>query len=359
MKKLKLAIIGCGGMAQGGHAKSFSEVSDVIEVTACCDIEIEKAKAMAESMGVEHYAADYHDILEYCDAVMLVLPHHLHFPIGMECLKAGKHVLCEKPMCISEQECIEMTEFAEKQGLVLMVAYVCRYMPIYNYLKNSIDDKRYGDIFQLSIWTEQLTMTNEWSKNAATLGGGQLFSHGCHYIDLLLWFLGEPKCGTHVGTKKCTPWMDREGTSNVSIEFESGALGYHFGTWGAKGSHHRYCTQAHFEDCMLELNVSDGLIYEYRWNEEPKLVDQVKIGKNTYYELRYFAECVLMGKPVLTDGFDSLQGLRVIWELYEAEEKGIVADLRGLGIKHMEPFIKMEPAERRVAKAADGDGDIK
>lgn len=338
MNKLKIAIIGCGGMAVGGHKKSFSMVEDIVEVTACCDIDIAKAQALAEELGTEHYCIDYHDVFQYCDAVFLVLPHHLHFPIGMECIKAGKHVLVEKPMCISEKECLELTAYAEQQHVVLMTAYVCRYMPIYNFLKKCIDDKRYGEVFQVSIWTEQLTMSNEWSKNAATLGGGQLFSHGCHYIDLLLWFLGNPKNGTHIGTKLCTPWMDHEGTSNVSIEFENGALGYHFGTWGARGSRHKYCTHAFFEQCMIELNVTDGLIYEHHTGEEPKLLDQVLIGKNTFFEIRRFAECVLLGKEVITNGFDSLQGLRVIWKLYEAEQKGIVADLRGLGIKHRNVF---------------------
>ncbi len=337
MEKLKLAILGCGGMASS-HQRSFSALEDVIEVTGCCDIVPERAKTLAEALGAAHYSTEYHDLLPYCDAVLIVLPHHRHHPVGMECLRAGKHVLCEKPLCNTEAECVELTEFAKRQGLTLMTAYPVRYLPIYNYLKRCIDDKRYGEVFNISIWTEQLTMTNEWSRTAAMLGGGQLFSHGCHYIDVLLWYLGEPVKGAHIGTKKCTPWMDREGTSNVALEFADGTLAYHFGTWGAKGSHHRYCVQAHFEECMIELNVSDGLVYEYRWGEEPKLLAQYEVGKNTNFEIRHFADCVRTGQEPETDGFDSLQGLRVIWRLYEAEQNGVVADLRGLSIRHRGAF---------------------
>ena len=98
-----------------------------------------------------------------------------------------------------------------------------------------------------------------WIHDRKTLGGGQLFSHGCHYIDLMIWMLGKPKSGVHMGTKCCTPWMDREGTSNVCLEFENGALGYHFGTWGARGSSHVYNFQVHTEHGFFEYKHYDSI----------------------------------------------------------------------------------------------------
>ena len=332
MSVIKLAIIGCGGMGNA-HQASFSELRDLIDVTATCDIEIEKAKTMAEMLGARHYAADYQDVLAYCDAVLLVLPHHLHYEIGMACLQAGKHVLMEKPMCNTEQQCLDIIHLAQEKNLVLMTAYPVRYLPLYRKLKDMIDNKTYGDVFQVSIWTEQFTMTNVWSESAEKLGGGQLFSHGCHYIDCLLWYLGNPVRGTHLGTNYCTPWMEKEGTSNVAMEFESGALGYHFGTWGAKGSKHNYSVQAHFSEGMVELNVTDGLMYFYQFGKEPKLLEEYAPGKNTQFEIGHFARCILTGAIPETNGPESLQGLRNIWRLYEAEQKGVVADLRGLGLK--------------------------
>src|SRR5690606_29723663 len=118
-------------------------------------------------------------------------------------------------------------------------------------LKEVLDSGEYGECFHMSMWTEQWTRfpgDDHWGHKIATLGGGQLFSHGCHYVDLLLWFLGEPVHGTHTGTNFGTPWMEREGTSDVSIKFASGAVGYHMGTWGARGSKLHYCFQAHCTD---------------------------------------------------------------------------------------------------------------
>ncbi len=331
MDTIKLAIIGCGGMGTS-HQASFSELQDVITVTATCDIEVEKARAMAELLGAEHYSDDYHEVLDYCDAVLLVLPHHLHFEVGMECLRAGKHVLMEKPMCNTEAQCLDLIHLAQAKQLTLMTAYPVRYLPLYRQLKEIIDQKTYGDVFQVSIWTEQYTMTNIWSKSAEKLGGGQLFSHGCHYIDCLLWYLGNPVRGFHLGTNYGTPWMEKEGTSNVSMEFENGALGYHFGTWGAKGSKLKYSVHAHFTEAMVELNVSDGLMYLHKFGEEPKLLASYEPGKNTQFEIGHFAHCIRTGEVPETNGPESLQGLRNIWRMYEAEQKGIVADLRGLGL---------------------------
>src|SRR5690606_25452304 len=95
---------------------------------------------------------------------------------------------------------------------------------------------------------------------AKRLGGGQLFSHGCHYIDQMLLWMRMPVEGTHMGTNLGTPWMEREGTSNVTIKFENGAMGYHFGTWGARGSRLRYSVHAHCMGGMLEMQRHDRRI---------------------------------------------------------------------------------------------------
>jgi predicted dehydrogenase len=263
----------------------------------------------------------------------------------MDCLKAGKHVLVEKPMALNEAECVEMITEAEKQDRVLMVAYCMRFHPLVVKMKELLDSKAYGDVFQLSIWTEQLTQYAEghWGLGAATLGGGQFFSHGCHYVDLLLWILGKPVRGSHYGTNRGTPWMEREGTSNATIEFENGILGYHFGTWGARGTRLKYSFHAHCENGMLEIDLRAGQLIAHTRAEEHdsgKLVARQKEeilmenenAKHTELEMAHFIECIETGKRPLTDGQGSLEGLQVIWELYKAEDDNVVADLSGLGL---------------------------
>ena len=250
-------------------------------------------------------------------------------------------------MCNTEQECVNLIEAAQENHVVLMTAYPVRYWPETVKLKEFIDSGVYGDLFNMSIWTEQYTNytgTKEWPLSAKKLGGGQFFSHGCHYIDILLWFLGHPVEGMHMGTNFGTPWMEREGTSNAVIRFESGALGYHFGTWGARGTEHGYCFQLHTTKGLLDFHRANGKILFYE-NTNPDLPqgaldkDRVHVlwedpdqTKKTQYETRHFLDCIREKKRPLTDGPSSLQGLRCIWRMYEAEKKGIVADLRGLGL---------------------------
>ncbi|MDP6356572.1 MAG: Gfo/Idh/MocA family oxidoreductase [Planctomycetota bacterium] len=345
MAKIRIGIVGCGGMARS-HASRFGEMLDRIEVTAVVDTQRERAEAVASLLGnAPVVETDYRKVMGYVDAVLIVLPHHLHHRATIDCLEAGKHVLVEKPMANSEQECIEMIQEAEKQNRILMVAYCMRFHPLVVKMKELIDNKAYGEVFQLSIWTEQLTCREEghWSRSAKRLGGGQFFSHGCHYVDLMLWMLGKPVRGSHYGTNRGTPWMEKEGTSNVTIEFENGILGYHFGTWGARGTRLKYSFHAHCEQGMIEAAISEGrLIAHSRATEhvagkpmvrqKEAVLLEVQHSKPTEAEMAHFIDCISTSAKPLTDAIGSLEGLQVIWKLYDAEEKNEIADLRGLGL---------------------------
>ena len=332
MSKTRLGLIGCGGMAKA-HASRLELVTDRLDLTAAVDVVPEQVDAVREHFPNARPASDYHDVFDDVDAVLLALPHHLHHRATLDCLAAGKHVLVEKPMANSEQECREMIAAAEQAGRVLMVAYCMRYHAVIQRVKELLDAKTYGDVFQISIWTEQHTQypPGHWATSAAQLGGGQLFSHGCHYIDLLLWLLGRPVSGCHVGTNYGTPWMEREGTSQVSLSFASGALGYHAGTWGAKGTRLQYSLHAHCTEGMIEAPITKGRVIAHA-NGKEELLLEVESGKHTQNEVVHFVDCIKTGRTPLTDGPGSLQGLRVIWRLYEAEKRGVVADLRGLGL---------------------------
>lgn len=342
MKKVKLAIVGCGFISDV-HEKAFKDLKDKIEVVGCCDIIIERAQKMAEMLGVSRAVEDYRDLFDVADAFLLALPHDLHHPIGMDCMDHGKHVLMEKPLALSEQECMDLIRCAEKNNVKLMVAYIMRYHPMVEKLKEIIDAKTYGELFHMSIWTEQYTYyEDEWTTSAARLGGGQFFSHGCHYVDLLLWYMGEPLKGAHMGTNLCTPWMEMEGTSNAIFEFEGGRTAYHFGTWGAKGTRHSYAIHAFFADGMVECCLNEGKMYLHKTenltkyfeksDQEILIFECAPTSHLPVYELGHFADCILEDKQPLTSGQTTLQGHRVIWRMYEAEKKDVVADLRGLGL---------------------------
>ena len=350
---IRMGMIGCGTMA-GSHATVAQALADRLRFTAFADIELQRAQTAAAGIPDAVARTDYRDILQHVDAVIVALPHDLHYPVGVDCLRAGKHVLMEKPLAITEAQCRELIGMDRSPEPVLMVGYVMRHEPLWRKMGECIRDRTYGEVFHVSIWTEQYTDTSRgaWLGQARRLGGGQLFSHGCHYIDLLLDWLGDPIHGSHVGTNLGTPWMEREGTSNVSLKFKSGATAYHFGTWGARGSRLRYAVHAHATEGMLELNHAEGTISLHRDRsggdlpalsalarpgesiEDPSRVVVYRRpgngGKAVVQQLEAFLACIERRQKPAVSAAESLRSLQVIWKLYEAEEKGTVADLRGI-----------------------------
>ena len=335
---IRLALIGCGGIS-ASHIARFEAQRERMKVVATVDTNEALAARAAQQLGAPLATTDYRQVLGKVDAALLALPHHLHHPIGLDFLTAGVHVLMEKPLANSESECLDLIAAAERNRVVLMTAYCMRFHPLVEKMRELIANQTYGETFHVAIWTEQFTKFPEshWGNSIATLGGGQFFSHGCHYVDLLLWFLGEPVRGTHLGTRKGTPWMEGEGTSNVSIEFAGGALGYHMGTWGARGTRLKNSMHVHCTGGMLEFTPGrDTLLLHRGATEHEKggieVLMQTEVNKPMEREMAHFLDCIETGAKPLTDGRDSLQSLRVIWRLYEAEQSGVVADLRGLGI---------------------------
>ncbi len=341
MEKIRMGLIGCGHM-MGAHARAINDCTSELKITAVCDIIYERAEEVARALGNPSIYTDYRRMADEVDAVLIALPHDLHYECGMFFARQKKHIMMEKPLCNSEEECLRLIEACEQEGVILMCAYPVRYWPGVVKLKELMDSGEYGKVFMMSIWTEQLTRYpwDHWGLTAR-LGGGQLFSHGCHYIDLLLWFLGQPVSGTHIGTNLGTDWMLREGTSAVTMKFASGAIAYHGATWGARGTRQGYDFQIHTEKGLLDYDHHAGRITFYS-NEsihnpgapsrstQEILWDQGRGEKLPQNEIDHFADCVLHGKKPLTDGRSALESLRVIWKLYDAEKHNAVADLRDI-----------------------------
>ncbi len=355
MKKFKFALIGCGGM-MGRHASEVNRVEGA-EIVCVCDINRANAEAVAKEIGNNPIIIeDYRKILDVVDidAAFIALPHHIHFDCGMYFALKKKHILMEKTLCNTEEECVKLIETCDEMGVTLQCAYPNRYRPGMFKYKELIDSGKYGKVIQMSIWTEQLTGADMNYINGDTwsfdnrAGGGQLFCHGCHYIDVLLWFLGNPVYGAHMGTNTGTPWMLKEGTSAVVMKFENGAVAYHGATWGARGTRMGYDFQIQTEGGMLEyMRFEDEIrLYDENIAHVPGAMTEQQAkykvlwkgedqnSKSTRYEIQHFIECVSEGKEPMTSGKNALQSLRVIWKLYDAEKNNMIADLRGLGFEN-------------------------
>jgi len=326
-----MAIVGCGGMAQT-YRDRLVPLADRIEVVATVDPLPDRAADLAAAFPPARPETRIEAVLDDIDAAVVMTPHHTHLDVGRQLLQAGKHVMMEKPLALTEDECLELIAEGDRADRVLMAAYPMRFHPLLVSLQEAVADGLIGEVFDASIWTEQYTRYEEghWAHRRATLGGGQLFSHGCHYIDVLLRLLGEPVRGSHFGTRLGTPWMEGEGTSHATIQFASGALGHHFGTWGARGTQLGYLAQVHGTEGLLSVDIMAGRLRHTTSARTRTIAEAERHAKYLHLGVQHFVDVIEGRADLVADPWSALQSLRVIWRLYEAEQRGVVADLRGL-----------------------------
>lgn len=219
-RKLKVALIGAGGIATGAHMPAYARM-DNVEVVAICDIKLEKAKKLAEKYGISQVYENYEDVFEIpgLDAIDICTPNYLHSIIAVAALEKGLHVFSEKPDAVSTSEAERMKAAAEKSGKTLMVMRNNRYMPISSFLKKYIEDGRMGEIYSARCgWQRRRGIPGKggWFTTKAQSGGGPLIDLGVHMIDLTMWLMGNPK---PVAVTGCT--YSKFGANDVSDSVDS------------------------------------------------------------------------------------------------------------------------------------------
>jgi len=196
-KKLKVAVIGAGGISQRVHLPAYQNIEN-IEIIAVCDILPERAKEAAEKFDIPAYYTDYKDVLniEGLDAIDICTPNYWHSIIAVEALEKGLHVLCEKPDAIDVPEAEKMKAAAEKSGKTLMVIRNNRFLETSKFLKKYIEDGKMGNIYAGRCgWQRRRGIPGRggWFTTKALSGGGPLIDLGVHMIDLSIWLMGNPK----------------------------------------------------------------------------------------------------------------------------------------------------------------------
>ena len=224
---INFAIVGCGRIAQR-HAEHISKRGKLIAV---CDVVAEKANAMAESYGAVAYT-DYAEMLKNettIDVVAVCSPNGLHAIHSNEALKAGYHVLCEKPMGLTVQECGDMIQAAERANKRLFAIKQNRYNPPVAAVKEVIDSGKLGRVMsiQLSCFWNRNTdyYANSW-KGTKDLDGGTLFTQFSHFVDLLYWLIGDvDEVAAMMGNFAHQGIIEFEDSGVVILKFTNGAIG--------------------------------------------------------------------------------------------------------------------------------------
>jgi predicted dehydrogenase len=192
--KVKVGIIGCGGIANGKHLPGLHRLKSV-DLVAFCDIVEERAKEAAEkygAAGAKTYT-DYQKMLAAggLDVVHVLTPNDSHAPISIAALESGAHVMCEKPMAKKAADARAMVEAAKKTGKKLTIGYQSRYRADSQYLKRLISDGGLGEIYMAKAHAIRRRAVPTWGVflDAEKQGGGPLIDIGTHALDLTLWLM--------------------------------------------------------------------------------------------------------------------------------------------------------------------------
>lgn len=226
IQKIKFAIVGCGRIAQR-HAEHISKFA---ELTAVCDIDKKKSNDLAS----KYNAKAFYDInellkLQNFDVLSICSPNGLHSEHSIKGLNAGYHVLCEKPLAISVQDCGEMIKAAEKSNRRLFAIKQNRFNPPVSAVKDAIENGHLGKIYSVQLscfWNRNEDYySNSW-KGTKNLDGGTLYTQFSHFIDLLYWLIGDIKNAKgYIGNYAHKNIIEFEDTGVIALEFYNGAIG--------------------------------------------------------------------------------------------------------------------------------------
>ena len=195
--KTVVAVVGCGRIASAAHFPALSRMEDV-EIRYACDLIAEKAEDKRTKFGAERAITDYREALAdpEVDVVYVLTPNYAHYTVTMDALAAGKHVFCEKPITVSYELALRMSNEAEKRNRLLAIGVCNRYHRSVEELRSLCESGRFGKIYTVYCsFRENRSIPGLGGAftTAAESGGGVLIDWGIHFLDLILYVIGGAK----------------------------------------------------------------------------------------------------------------------------------------------------------------------
>ncbi|MBR3837546.1 MAG: Gfo/Idh/MocA family oxidoreductase [Clostridia bacterium] len=235
-KNLKIAVIGCSGMAKRHMAGVVAK--EGAELYAICDPATDgRVERRRDEFNPTVVCSDYRDLVNdpNVDAAVIVTPDDLHLEMSAAFMRAGKDVLCEKPMALTMEECEEMMRVEKETGKKLMIGQVCRCTPAFVLAKQLIDEGRIGELFFVeSEYAHDYGIArgyNDWRVNPRREG---FIGGGCHAVDLLRWIAGDPtEVHAYTNHKCLTDWPVNDATIAI-YQFPNNVMGKVFVSIGCK-----------------------------------------------------------------------------------------------------------------------------
>jgi predicted dehydrogenase len=344
MTALRVAIVGCG-IISGQHIAAFAREASRATITTLCDTDTGKLdrarQAYADALGspVElRLTTDYATALAdpNVDAVDLLLPHHLHADMAIAAARAGKQILCEKPLALTPEDCDRMAAAAQEGGVTLMHGENWRTAEPAERAAELIRAGRLGRIVGLQAtyahW-QWIELNRDWRTRPAESGGGHLMDGAIHYIDVLRQLGGEI-VGVQAMTARFRPELgsESEDTGVLNLRYANGHLGQIFACHASRGrGASPILTVFGTEGCLsLEAYGGSRALILFPHNQEPEVLLANHSWQETFQrEIAHFLDVVLDGVPLRATPQDARANLQVILAAYESARTGREVSIPG------------------------------
>ncbi len=367
MDCVRFGIIGCGSAASF-HVLPFKKLVDSkVQYVAAFDVNEKAVQSFSKRHGLTPYT-DFDNFLQGdFDAVLIAAPHYLHCQLAKAAAEAGKHVLCEKPMATTLEECDEMILAAKRAGVKFMVAENHRFLPAHQLIKDALNRGLIGDVFLGRAYEgafcphEQFLNLDSWHFTYQKAGGGVVADQGVHKFATLNWRLGEvDSAQCWLGKTLDSPPAKGEDTAIVLLQYKKGAM----------VTVDLSSVTVHPLTNRLELHGTQGTILEDHAWEHPVQIFSSHEGaeqKGTFYspdvehgaypkyylisarcEDTYFAECVLNGTNPEFTPTQARDAVAITLLAYLSAKKG-----RAVRLEELEE-IKQTEGTRSILEDLEG-----
>ncbi|HEY1662344.1 MAG TPA: Gfo/Idh/MocA family oxidoreductase [Verrucomicrobiae bacterium] len=352
--KIRYAVVGLGHIAQNAILPAFKHAGENSELAALVSDDPVKLRAMAEEYGVDN-CFSYNDY-ELClysgeiDAVYIALPNNMHADFCVRAAEAGIHVLCEKPLAVTEDECHQIIEACADNGVKLMTAYRLHFERGNLEAINMVRSGKIGEpkIFN-SVFTMQVAPGNIRTKDR--YAGGTLYDIGIYCINAARYMFGDEPTEVFglAASSNDRRFRHIEEMTSAIMRFPGERLGAFTTSFGASDT-------ADFEVIGTKGRLRVIQAYDYSMPVILELTRDGKTRKQTFGlrdqfapELIYFSDCIIRDREPEPSGVEGLIDVHIIRSMYHSVKKGVPVILKTLK-RRQRPNLRQQIYRRRVTK---------
>lgn len=325
-KKLKVANIGMKfGMSHVEGARDFGA-----EIALLCDSNEESLRFAGERYGIpeDRWITDYRDIIdnEDIDVVTVATPDQQHVKISCDLLRAGKHVLCEKPLALTREDITEMVRVSDECDAKFMVGQICRFTPAFEKAKEIIESGAIGEVYfiESEYAHDYMKLCDDWRADPLRHG---VIGGGCHAVDLIRWLVGDPQEVFAYGTHKLLPMVSYDDATIAVMKFGENVMGKVFVSTGCKRDYTMRTVIYGTKGTLICDNTSPTMTL-FTTDEEGVVLPAQTVGvvvnnHNAAKEFEVFADAIINNKPVMTDAREGAKTVAVCLAIVESAKTGV------------------------------------